>query len=471
MSSPTPPPTKAQPRRQRANERTDGTGALQWGSERMSSALAAAWGCAKARKGPGMNPVACSGGPAHGERQATSGGRQVRGGSCGVTGNGRFRVGGWGAAERRRRLSAVRALPAPTECIPSAWSFESSAAMIAGGWDLSGVQLAKETVPLPACTTDPTKWYGWRAGSAVGAVRLRFQSPGVGALDFGNCWTEGVVEVFLNGARVAAAGPRVLSMTRRFAVQVNDVLELRDSGPNSVILLSSLALECKGMASAHTLLRRQRPQNGMSHRNPGSSNPPTPPCPQPQWVGGAPTTKEAAPPTKEHAPPAVVRTTPAETVQARALPTCTMALWGGRWRTTRTAHGGVELGLTHTDTRRAMEGRPGREGEWAATTVKRPPQQPAQPQRANYLAPPTTKAPLTRQRRHEEQLPPRPSERIDPTQHAKGRTGDGLGQKISSAPSAPLTTQGLLGRDPPHSPTPPPWTPPRKPVDTGESGR
>ena len=36
------------------------------------------------------------------------------------------------------------------------------------------------------------------------------------------------------------------------------------------------------------------------------------------------------------------------------------------------------------------------------------------------------------------------------------------GNRIYSAPSAPLTTQGLLrgGGDPPHNPTHPPWTPP-----------
>ena len=79
-------------------------------------------------------------------------------------------------------------------------------------------------------------------------------------------------------------------------------------------------------------------------------------------------------------------------------------------------------------------------GVWTAKTVKRPRQQPAQPQYANYWAPLTRKrhtiphpaqprhtndwAPRTRKRHRQEHRPQRPTERSDPTQHAKGRTGD-----------------------------------------------
>ena len=78
-------------------------------------------------------------------------------------------------------------------------------------------------------------------------------------------------------------------------------------------------------------------------------------------------------------------------------------------------------------------------GVWTAKTVKRPRQQPAHPQYANYWAPLTRKrhtmphsaqpqhtnywAPRTR-KRHQEHRPQRPTESSDPTQHAEGRTGD-----------------------------------------------
>ena len=51
--------------------------------------------------------------------------------------------------------------------------------------------------------------------------------------------------------------------------------------------------------------------------------------------------------------------------------------------------------------------------EWAANTVDRPPQQPAQPPCANY------RVPLPQQRHHKEHRPQRPSESVDPKQHAK----------------------------------------------------
>ena len=85
-------------------------------------------------------------------------------------------------------------------------------------------------------------------------------------------------------------------------------------------------------------------------------------------------------------------------------------------------------------------GRPVDRGAWTAKTVKRPRQQPAHPQYANYWAQVTRKrhipphpaqpryanhwAPRTRKRHQQEHRPQRLTERSDPTQHAKGRTGD-----------------------------------------------
>ena len=63
-------------------------------------------------------------------------------------------------------------------------------------------------------------------------------------------------------------------------------------------------------------------------------------------------------------------------------------------------------------------GRPVDRGAWTAKTVKQPRQQPAHPQYANYRAPRTLK------RRQQEHRPQQPTESSNPTQHAKGRTGD-----------------------------------------------
>ena len=115
----------------------------------------------------------------------------------------------------------------------------------------------------------------------------------------------------------------------------------------------------------------------------------------------------------------------------------------------------------------AGDGRPVDRGVWTANTVKRPRQQPAHPQYANYWAPLTRKrhtmphsaqsqhanywAPRTRKQHQQEHRPQRPTESSDPTQHAKGRTGDRPGPH-KGATTRRNVTQGGVFR-PPASPS------------------
>ena len=111
--------------------------------------------------------------------------------------------------------------------------------------------------------------------------------------------------------------------------------------------------------------------------------------------------------------------------------------------------GGGTWGSRTRKRREAGCGRPVDRGAWTAKTVKRPPQQPTQPQYANYWAPLMRNwdtmphpaqpqhtnhwAPRTRKRHQQEHRPQRPTERSDPTQHAKGRTGDCPGPRKGTA--------------------------------------
>ena len=104
-------------------------------------------------------------------------------------------------------------------------------------------------------------------------------------------------------------------------------------------------------------------------------------------------------------------------------------------------------------------GRPVDRGTWIAKTVKRPRQQPAHPQYANYWAPLMRKrhtmphsaqpqhtkywAPRTQQRHQQEHRPQRPIESSNPTQHAKGRTGDCPGPVKEQQPDGMSHTQGV----------------------------
>ena len=108
---------------------------------------------------------------------------------------------------------------------------------------------------------------------------------------------------------------------------------------------------------------------------------------------------------------------------------------------------------------KAGYGWPADRGVWSAKTVKRPQQQPAHPQYANYWAPLTRKrhipphsaqsqhtnywAPRTRKRHQQEHWPQRPTESSDPTQHAKGRTGDRPGPRKGATTRRNVTQGGV----------------------------
>ena len=111
---------------------------------------------------------------------------------------------------------------------------------------------------------------------------------------------------------------------------------------------------------------------------------------------------------------------------------------------------------------KAGYGRPVDRGAWSAKTVKRPRQQPAHLQYANYWAPLTRKrhtmphsaqaqhtsywAPRTQKRHQQEHRPQRPTESSNLTQHAKGRTGDCPGPRKGTT-TRPNVTQGGVGLD------------------------
>ena len=103
-------------------------------------------------------------------------------------------------------------------------------------------------------------------------------------------------------------------------------------------------------------------------------------------------------------------------------------------------------------------GRPVDRGACTSKTVKRPRQQPAHPQYANYWAPLTRKwhtmphsaqaqhtnywAPRTQKRHQQEHRPQRPTESSNPTQHAKGRTGDCPGSRKGATTRRNVTQGG-----------------------------
>ena len=109
-------------------------------------------------------------------------------------------------------------------------------------------------------------------------------------------------------------------------------------------------------------------------------------------------------------------------------------------------------------------GRPVDRGAWTAKTVKRTRQQPVHPQYANYWAPLTCNrhtmphsaqpqhtnywAPRTRKPHQQEHQPQRPTESSNPTQHAKGRTGDCPGPRKGTTTRRNVTQGDWADRQP-----------------------
>ena len=127
--------------------------------------------------------------------------------------------------------------------------------------------------------------------------------------------------------------------------------------------------------------------------------------------------------------------------------------------------GAGHVGLTHTETQRGRlrtaRGRrcvdrknnqttpattsttPVRQLLGAANEQTAPPPQPAQPRHTNHWAP------RTRKRHQQEHRPQRPTESSDPTQHAKGRTGDCPGPRKETTTRRNVIQGAGGGAEPP----------------------
>ena len=135
------------------------------------------------------------------------------------------------------------------------------------------------------------------------------------------------------------------------------------------------------------------------------------------------------------------------------------------WWTAWTARGGTgHLGRTETQRGRLWTacGQRCVDGKNSQTTQ----QQQAHPQYANYWAPLTRKrhtmphsaqsrhtnywAPRTRKRHQQDHRPQRPTESSDPTQHAKGRTGDRPGPRKGATTRRNVTQGGHANGTPCH---------------------
>lgn len=91
------------------------------------------------------------------------------------------------------------------------------------------------------------KWYGWSAHARVGTLSATLKGKGEITIDFGNCWNEGQVRVYLDNQQVAFANAGNKRKRATFSFTPGSVLKIRDESGNAVIMLNSINFKCSGI--------------------------------------------------------------------------------------------------------------------------------------------------------------------------------------------------------------------------------
>ena len=94
-------------------------------------------------------------------------------------------------------MDKVNILKQNKEQSVSGWIFDLNY----GPWNRDPSDLAW----LETCSGSP--WFGWKKGQSVGSVKTTLYGSGHASLTFGNCWTEGTVNLYIDGTIIASAGP------------------------------------------------------------------------------------------------------------------------------------------------------------------------------------------------------------------------------------------------------------------------
>ena len=90
-------------------------------------------------------------------------------------------------------------------------------------------------------------WYGWSHTYKAGFIRTTLYGTARGQLNFGNCGTSGIVQVFLDETVIGYANHNTPSKVIEFDYTNGSKLELRDTYGNPVIRFNSLkVLSCGG---------------------------------------------------------------------------------------------------------------------------------------------------------------------------------------------------------------------------------
>ena len=71
-------------------------------------------------------------------------------------------------------------------------------------------------------------WYGYEDASAIGSIKTTLSGTGRAKLNFGNCYTSGIVKVFLDNTEIATASGDEKTKTVEFAYSDGNELKLTE---------------------------------------------------------------------------------------------------------------------------------------------------------------------------------------------------------------------------------------------------
>ena len=129
--------------------------------------------------------------------------------------------------------------------------FSSITKMMQVGWTPIGVSAHHHAgvgnhAAGAVCNTGKNNWWGWTHGAGVGQMEIDSPVTSTATIDFGNCWNQGEVKVYVDGREVGSAAVNVGSKVVSFAVKKGERISIRDEGAASVMRLNSLTFaSCK----------------------------------------------------------------------------------------------------------------------------------------------------------------------------------------------------------------------------------
>jgi len=117
------------------------------------------------------------------------------------------------------------------------------------GWEFD-VDVSMRDDEKPNCGDET--WYGWTGSEAVGSIVLDGSGPiqtvldgtGMVTMNYGNCYSQGLVNVYLNGNLISSAIANVKNKIVKFSFSNGDVLNITEEF--GIIKLNYFEIACTG---------------------------------------------------------------------------------------------------------------------------------------------------------------------------------------------------------------------------------